>query len=61
MRITHRIDFIFTLLVIVAGSINIVVVDMPPIFNTIQLLFILVQAARIGYTMDSNKLTGEQQ
>ena len=58
MRITHRIDFIFTLLVIVAGGINIVVVDDEPIFNTIQLLFILVQAARIGYTMAYNKLLG---
>ena len=58
MRITHRIDFIFTLLVIMVGGINIIVLDMPPLFNTIQLLFILVQAARIGYTMAYNKLLG---
>ena len=58
MRITHRIDFIFILLVIVVGGINIIVLEMSPVFDTIQLLFILVQAARIGYTMAYNKLLG---
>ena len=55
MRITHRIDFIFTLLVIVAGGINIIVLEMSPVFDTIQLIFILVQAAIVGYTMAYNK------
>ena len=58
MRITHRIDFIFTIIVIAVGGANIIALDMSPVFNTIQLLFILVQAARIGYTMAYNKLLG---
>ena len=58
MRITHRLDFIFTIIVIMVGGINIIVLEMSPVFDTIQLIFILVQAARIGYTIAYNKLLG---
>ena len=58
MRITHRPDFIFTIIVIMVGGINIIVLEMSPVFDTIQLIFILVQAAIVGYTIAYNKLLG---
>ena len=58
MRITPSLDFIFTIVVIAVGSANIILFEMSPVFNTIQLIFILVLSARIGYNMAYNKLLG---
>lgn len=51
MKIIHPLDFIFTLLIIAIGSANLIVFDMSRLFIAVQLIFMLVGAARLGYTL----------
>lgn len=59
MRITDPLDIFVTMFVIAVGSANIIVLDMSPLANITQLIFILISAVRVGYTMAYNKLLGE--
>ena len=55
-EITHPADLIFSLLTVVIGSIVLVLGELPTEFLVVQLMFVLLQTFRLGYTSDKKDL-----